>query len=56
MGEGSMMRTSDQILLESVWKLSHEAKAARRALVGAAILIVSQWAVIVWLAWFRKGF
>jgi hypothetical protein len=50
-----MTRASDQILLESVWKLSHEAKSARRALAGAAIVIVFQWAIIVWLAWFRKG-
>ena len=50
-----MTRTNDQILLESVWKLSHEAKAARRALVGAGLFIVFQWAIIVWLAWFKKG-
>ena len=53
-----MMRTSDDILVESAWRLnqSHrEAKAARRALAGACLVIILQWALIVWLTWFRRG-
>jgi hypothetical protein len=53
-----MMRTSDDVLAESAWRVSQghrEAKAARRALARASIVIALQWAIIVWLIWFRKG-
>jgi hypothetical protein len=52
------MRNSDDVLIESTIKLSQsrqEAIAARRKLTRFRILIVLQWALIVWLIWFRKG-
>jgi len=52
-----MMRTSDDVLAESAWRLSdshRQARGLRRALTGAAVLIVLQWAIIIWLTWFRR--
>lgn len=53
-----MMRTSDDILIESAWRLSQisrQAKGSRRALSGACVVIILQWALIIWLTWFRKA-
>jgi len=52
------MRTSDDVTAESAYRLSQsrqEAIAARRKLTRFRILIVLQWALIVWLIWFKKG-
>jgi hypothetical protein len=52
-----MMRTSDDIFAESAFRLSdshRQARGLRRALSGAAIVIVLQWAIIIWLIWFRR--
>jgi len=50
------MRTSDDVEAESAVKISrshYEARLSRRILAAAGIVIVFQWAIIVWLAWFQ---
>ena len=51
------MRTSDDVTAESAYRLSQsrqEAIAARRKLTRFRILIVLQWAFIIWLILSRR--
>jgi hypothetical protein len=53
------MRTSDDVVAESAWRVSQsrqEATAARRKLTTFRILVVFQWVLILWLIWFKKGY
>ena len=52
-GEPIPLPQAYQKLLRSEQRARHEAWLTRTALAGAAVVIVLQWAIIVWIAWFR---
>jgi CHASE3 domain sensor protein len=55
-GEPIPLPQAYQELLTSEQSARHEARLARRALAGACLVIVLLWAIIIWLAWFRRPY